>query len=127
MRATLEQLLEQPICLRRVAADPMACEAEGPGIQGTASRQAVSAGEEATLVITAKDSKGRPIGGGNDVFKGWLARVARDDETVSRKRKEAVVMANVVDNGDGTYTMSYVPHVRGYGAGMAGLHVGRWL
>lgn len=86
-------------------ADPSMCDAEGEGLTKA------TAGVEAKFVITARDSDGEVLKEGNESFKVTLYSVSLlgQDENAER----VVIQANVSNNGDGTYAVSYTPEKAG--------------
>lgn len=75
--------------------NPGSCEASGDGIH------TARAGEEAHFVVTTKDKNGKNLPRGGAVV-----------ESVFHDPSGAIAV-RVVDNGNGTYSCSYVPKVAG--------------
>jgi filamin len=74
--------------------DPSKCYAEGPGLLGASDN------EEATFTIFARDGDDQPKTEGGDPFQ-------------LKFNGPADVKFNLVDNGDGTYNVTYHPDVAG--------------
>ncbi|KAL9643268.1 hypothetical protein ABK040_014724 [Willaertia magna] len=82
-------------------ADPSMCEAEGEGLHKA------TAGKEAAFTIISKDSDGNILKDSNETFKVTLFY---DDET----DKRITIHANVQNNHDGTYAVTYTPEISGH-------------
>jgi len=85
-------------------ADPSMCDAEGEGLTKA------TAGIEATFTIIAKDSDGEVLKEGNETFKVTLF----SEQLLGIEDSDRVVVsANVKNNSDGTYTVTYTPEKAG--------------
>jgi len=81
----------------KAGTDPSKCTAEGPGL-----KDGITDTFPAVFTVQARDRDGNPIKEGGDPFK-----------CVVKDPKGNPVPAEVVDNGDGTYGVTYHPDIPG--------------
>uniref|UniRef100_A0A6B2KX48 Calponin-homology (CH) domain-containing protein n=1 Tax=Arcella intermedia TaxID=1963864 RepID=A0A6B2KX48_9EUKA len=72
-------------------------EASGPGLKGA------NAGEEAKISVITKDSFGNKLTAGDCNINGFL----------KSKNDDLTIPLNVLDNSDGSYSLSYLPQIAG--------------
>ncbi|KAF0984705.1 hypothetical protein FDP41_000604 [Naegleria fowleri] len=96
-------------------ADPSMCDAEGDGLT-----RAV-AGVEASFTITARDSDGQVLTEGNETFRVTLFSVnlesssaeSGNSDAAAASHERVVIQAQVKNNNDGTYSVTYTPEKAG--------------
>jgi len=93
-----EHIKDSPFNVRiKAGTDPSKCTAEGPGLH-----DGIPDTFPATFTVQARDRDGNPIKEGGDPFK-----------IVVKDPQGKPVPADIKDNGDGTYGVTYHPDVPG--------------